>query len=321
VALACLLSLSATGCLSPLAKRSAGLSSAVTPVIEQTTAAYRDARELHDLRVDYDAVAQFDSRDAVYNPRKIQPLLTDDDIQVRVAVLTAFQTYSQSLVAITNGTDSPELDSAAKSVGTKLGGLANSVAPSIQALLNTAKSVPATPEGSDRDAAVTPVITPQIQNGISTAANALAQFLVSNRIRKDLPGVIRTMDPHLQALCDLLEKDTDTLQAVGTRDYNFLINQQTLFIRSSQLEPQQRRDQIMKLPQIVRRERIADQKLSDLKASIKRLSAAHTSLLAAAQGNNSEILKEKLTDLEAAGNSLGTFYASLQSQSPAGDSH
>jgi hypothetical protein len=314
VFVACLLSLSTTGCLSPLARSSRALSNATTPVVEQTAAAYRDAQELHDLRVDFEAVTQFDTKDPVYNPRKIQPLLTDDDIQVRVAVLTAFQTYAHSLVEISEGTESPELDAAAKSVGQNLSGLANSIAPSVQNVSSAAAAVPATTDTDDSATASAGRITPQMQSGIATAANALAEFLVSRKIKKDLPGIIRTMDPHLQALCDLLQKDLDTLHGVETRDYNFLINQQTLFIRSTQLDPQQRREQIMKLPQIVRRQQEADKKILSLKASITRLAETHTTLLASVQNNNPESLKDKLAELEAAGNNLGKFYASLQKQ-------
>jgi hypothetical protein len=313
VLMACLLSLSTIGCLSPLAKSSRALSNATTPVVEQTGAAYRDARDLHDLRVDFEAVAQFDTKDPVYNPRKIQPLLTDEDIEVRVAVLTAFQSYARSLGEITERTESPELDAAAKSVGQKLSGLANSIAPSIQSA-GSAAAVSATKDTDDSTTAASGPITPQIQSGIATAANALAQFLVSRKIKKDLPDIVRTMDPHLQALCELLQKDIDTLHGVETRDYNYLLNQQTLFIRSSQLDPQQRREQIMKLPHIVREQQEAEKKLVSLKASITRLAQAHTALVASAQDNNAESMKDKLADLEAAGNSLGTFYTSLQKQ-------
>ena len=313
--LASVLVFSTIGCVSPLAKRSTALSKATTPVIGETAAAYREARELHDLRVDFEAVAQFDAKDPVYNPRKIQPLLTDEDIQVRVAVLTAFQAYAHSLEEMTEATESPELDAAAKSVGQNLSGLANAIAPSVQKTADTATS--STDPDDSAPVSAGPV-TPQIQSGISTAANALAQFLVSRKIKKNLPEIIRTMDPHLQALCDLLEKDLDTLHAVETRDYNYLINQQTLFIRSSQLAPEQRREQIMKLPQIVRQQREADQKISSLKASITHLAQTHTALLAAAQSNTPESMKEQLADLEAAGNNLGKFYTSLQAEGTTG---
>lgn len=106
-ALALMLVVSATGCLSSLNKHSVALSNAITPVLDQATQAYRDANTLHDQRTDFDAIQQFDQTSPVYNPRNVQPLLSEKDIQVRLAVLAAFQSYAQSLVAITSGTDSP----------------------------------------------------------------------------------------------------------------------------------------------------------------------------------------------------------------------
>jgi hypothetical protein len=121
------------------------------------------------------------------------------------------------------------------------------------------------------------------------------------------------MDPHVKTLCDLLESDIAILQGQESRDYDFIIDQQTLFIRepSSKLDPEQRREQIMKLPGIVRQERESTQQLTQLSAAIARLELAHHALAAEAQGNNPQSLKIKLGDLEAAGSDLGNFYSSL----------
>lgn len=317
-----------TGCLSPLAKHSAALSSATTPVVDQAASAYRSAQALHDLRVDYDAIPEFQATQPVYNPRNIQPLMSDKDIQVRLTVLEALKSYVQSIVAITNGTDSEELDAASKSVGDSLSDLGNSLAPAVESTLGIATASASTTETpittttgnattttSATSSTPAPPITPEIRNGVSTAVNALGQFLVSRKIKKELPEQIKEMDPHVEALCQLLEQDIDTLQGQEQRDYNRIINQQTLFIReTSTLDPQQRREQIMQLPRIVRRQRASDQQLADLRASLVRLALTHHALAAEAQGNNPESLKGKLSDLDAAGENLGKFYSSLPSQ-------
>ena len=119
------------------------------------------------------------------------------------------------------------------------------------------------------------------------------------------------MDPQIAALCDLLEKDLDTLRDVESLDYNFILDQQTLFLRTAQLDPEQRREQIMKLPAIVRQRRDTDQKIARLKASIAHLAIVHHALAVEAQGQNPESLQEKMADLEQAGESLGKFYSSL----------
>ena len=58
--LAVLLSLGLTGCVKPFATHSVALANATAPVVDQATAAYQAAEKLHDIRVDYDAVAEFD---------------------------------------------------------------------------------------------------------------------------------------------------------------------------------------------------------------------------------------------------------------------
>jgi len=319
------LSFFTTGCLSSLAKHSNALSAAMAPAVDEAAAAYRDAEALYDLRVDYDAVSQFDVNQPVYNPRNFQPLMSDKDIQTRLAVLAALQTYAKSLVAITGGTDSPALEAASKSVGGDLSSLGNSLAPSVESTLGittasssttdtivTTVSGPTATTTLSTSSATTPLITPEIQNGISTAVDALGQFLVGNKIKKELPQKIIAMDPHIQALCNLLEQDIDTLQNQDDRDYNRVINLETLFIRqNASLNPEQRRADIMKLPEIVRQQRAADQKLAELRSAIARLAFTHHALAADAQGKTMESLTDKLKELEVAGESLGKFYSSL----------
>ena len=119
------------------------------------------------------------------------------------------------------------------------------------------------------------------------------------------------MDPHIKTLCDLLNSDIAILTDQQTRDYNFILNRQTLFIRTSNLDPEARREQIMKLPEIVRRQRTAAAQLTQLSAAIGRLEAAHQALATEAQHSTPESLTTKLGDLEAAGSDLGTFYNSM----------
>lgn len=315
--------LALTGCLSSLQKHSAALAAATTPVVDQAAAAYRSANALYNLRVDYDAVLLFD-RPTVYNPRDTQPLLSDKDIDQRLAVLEAFQCYVRSLVAITNGVSSPALDAASKSVGDSLTSLGNELAPSIEATFGLAvpigtsiQTTVATTKGdtttTKSSTSTTPPpdpVSPATRNGISTAANALGQFLVARKIKRELPTKIKGMDDSLQILCTLLENDLDVLQYEERLDYNIVINRETLSIREDP-PSQQRRERIMNLPEIVRRQRNADQQLATLRAAIVKLALTHHALAADLQGNNPQSLKSKLDDLAAAGGSLGTFYSFL----------
>jgi hypothetical protein len=317
-----------TGCLSSLNKRATALDVATAPVVDQAAAAFDSANRIHNLRVDYDAVSQFDAATPVYNPRNIQPLMSVKDIQVRLAVLAAFEEYVKSIVAITNGTDSPELQAAAKSAGENLSNLGNALAPSVESALgiasaaaSTTQTIVTTTSGntttstSSTSSTPAPVISGAVQSGITTAVDALGQFLINRKTRKELPPIIVSMDPRVKTLCELLESDITILKDQESRDYDFIIDQETLFLRepSSKLDPEQRREQIMRLPGIVREERSSTQQLTQLSAAIARLQAAHHALATEAQGSNPESLATKLGDLEAAGSDLGNFYASLAS--------
>ena len=69
---------------------------------------------------------------------------------------------------------------------------------------------------------------------------------------------------------------------------------------------------IAQLPAIARQQQASDRQLTQLSAAIVRLELTHHALAAEAQGNNPESLKQKLADLEAAGEELGKFYSSLE---------
>jgi hypothetical protein len=238
--------------------------------------------------------------------------------------------YANSLVQITNGTESPELDAASTSVAGDLTSLGNNLAPSIESVLGIAATPASTTDTevtitagntssstSTTTATPTPAISPEVRNGISTAIDALGQYLVARKIKQELPQKIVAMDPHVHQLCKLLDDDIGILQDQEKRDYNRIINLQTLFIREdTKLHPadlyrEQRRLEIMKLPEIVRQQRVTDERLANLRAAIVNLALTHHALAAEAQGNNPESLTAKLAELAAAGKSLGKYYSSL----------
>lgn len=327
-ALAACLCLTATGCVtSQISKQATPLANATAPVVDQTALAYRNAEAAYELSQDYAATTQFDAAEPVYNPRTIHVLLTEDQIQARVKVLAAFQLYVKSVIAISAGTDSPALDDASKSLGGDIAGLGNTLEPSIDSILkitpeteSTTQTIVSTTAGTTTTSSTTssstpvPLVSSGVQNGISTALDALGQFLVYRTIQKDLPGKIETMDPAVEQLCKTLANDVTILQGEEHRDYDRVINQQTLFLRENKdkMDPGVRQQAIMLLPALARRQHATDESLNTLQANLLKLYLTHHALAAAAQGNNPESLKDKLGDLQAAGASLGKFYSSLQ---------
>ena len=283
-----------------LPKHAGALSTATAPVVDGAAAAYQAANTIHEKRTDYDAIAEFDKTDPVYNPRIFHPLLTQQSIDIRLAVLKAFQCYVQTLVEISSGTESPALDDASKSVGASLAGLGNTILPagSGSSATSTQPSLP---------------ISQGTQNILSTGANALGQFLVYRAIRRDLPQKVKDMDPQVQALCKLLADEVDLLHDAETKDFDSILDRETLFLRDpdSKLSPEERREAIMRLPELAREQQEADSQLALLKTAIMKLALTHHALAADAQGNNPESLKSKLGDLEAVGKNLGKFQSSL----------
>lgn len=317
-----------TGCsLTPLAKHATDLSSAIAPVVDQSAAAYRDAVALNQLRAGYEAVVAYENKDAAYNPRNTPVLLSQKDIQARLAVLAALQVYSRSLIEITKGTGSPELDAASKSVGGNLTSLGNDLAPSIENVLGIAASpastttttvttVSGSTSTTTSSTAAAPLLSPEIGNGLSTGINALGQFLIHRTVEKELPGKIVEMDPHVQGLCKVLADDIQTLQRIESRDYDRILNLEKQFILDDEkpgkhVNPQEHRAEIMKLPEIARQQREANEKLASLREAIDKLAQTHHALAAEVRQDNHETLKEKLAELADAGNNLGKFYSSL----------
>ena len=327
-ALSTSLAIATTGCLGTLNKHSVALADATAPVIDEASATYRNVQSLHNRSVDTDAVTQFDQASPVYNPRSLKPLLTETDIQVRLAVLLALQCYVKTLVEITSGTSSPALDAASKSVANSLASLGNDVAPSFgippATTSDTVTQTVAT-AGTSTTATITTTsaaktISPAVQAGLGTAVNALGQFLVYRTIRKELPSKIVAMDPHVQELCKDFLVDVATLQSQEKLDYDNIIDGQTLFIRQNggnahpALEPEQRRLLIMQLPGIVRQQHDTEDGLAQLKASLTKLAFVHHELAAEAQGNHPGSMTNTIADLSAAGDNLGRFYSSVSAK-------
>ena len=321
------------GCAtSHLNKHANAFSASLAPVVDQSAAAYRDAVALNNLRSDYEAVLAYENKDASYNPRNTPVLLSEKDIQTRLAVLAALQVYSKSLVEITEGTASPELDATSKSVGSNLTTLGNHFAPSIESVLGIAASKASTTTTtvttvsgssstttSSTSSSSAPLLSPDMRNGISMAVNALAQFLVSHTVASELPGKIETMDPVIQTFCKTLSEDIEALDGIEQRDYDRILNLEKQFILEDEqngkvANPQAWRAEVMKLPEIARQQKQDHEELSSLHDALNNLVLTHHALTAEAQHNNPGSLKDKLSDFANAGSTLGKFYLSLPTQ-------
>jgi hypothetical protein len=294
------LSFLATGCsLTPLAKHTAAFSTAATLVINSSEDAYRGANQLRQDEQVAAAVSDYDKNPKWSPYTDTKPLLTAEQLNARITVLDGLKAYAASLVQITGSQSSKDLDTAAAGVGSNLKSLSSTVATDL------ISSVPNAPVMSAEEA-----------NGVSTAVRALGDYLIARKVKGSLPKVTQDMNPNVKTLCELLNSDIIVLRRQADVDYQTLITDQDQFIRhpATPLDPVEHRDEIGKLITFAAKQKANDDLLAKLQVALHTLELTHQALAAAAQGNDPESIKQKIADLEAAGQSLATYYHSLSTK-------
>jgi hypothetical protein len=291
------LSIVVTGCsLAPIAKHAAAFSAATNQVINSSEDAYRAANQLRQEEQVAAAVYDYD-KNPKWNPyTDTKPLLTTEQLNARITVLDGVKAYAASLVQITGSQSSKDLNAAAAGVGSNLESLSSTAATDLKS------SVPNAPVMSAAEA-----------NGVSTAVRALGDYLIAKKVKASLPKVTQDMDPVVKTLCELLNSDIVVLRRQADVDYQTLIEQEDQFIRhpATPLDPVEHRDEIGKLITLANQQKANDELLAKLQVALHTLELTHHALAAAAQGNDPESIKQKIADLEAAGQSLASFYSSL----------
>lgn len=291
------ISLLATGCLSPLAKHATAFSAATATVIGGSEDAYRGAMQ---LRLQEQAAASVYSYDKnpQWSPYKDPvPLLTSDQLNARIKVLDGLKAYADTLVDLTSGKPSMELEANAQAVGANLQGLNQNLATD----LSTA--VPNLPVMSTSNA-----------NAASTAVLALAEYLTARKVKAALPKVTQDMNPTITALCELLNSDITVLRRQADVDYQTLIEQENQSIQheGTTVSPYERRLEIGNLLILAAQQKANDDMLAKLQTALHTLEMTHQALAAAAQGNNPESISQKIAELAAAGKDLSNYYKVLQ---------
>ena len=290
--------LTLSGCsMGPLAKHTAVFSAATNTLIDRSTTAYRAAETLHDDAEGYQAVAHFD-RDPPYNPYKdAKPLITEDGLAVRAAVLDGIKTYAQRLSDLSNGVKSDQLDAAAAGVGSKLQAMSATLSTQIAASTGATNKL---------------TLSDTESKAVSTAADALGRFLIARKLKHELLPAIRDNRDNITALCVLLQKDIEVLRNQSGLDYEIMVQDQDSFIRhSTTLTPLERRGEILKLPRLVASQRATDAILAQLGKLIVAYNLTYQALAAEAQGNNPTSLQGHIAELTALAQDLATFYSSL----------
>ncbi len=290
------LSLLATGCLSPLAKHTAAFSEATATVIDGSEDAYRAAMRLRLQEQTAASVYAYD-KDPTWSPYKdLTPLLTPAQLDARIKVLEGLKAYADTLVDLTSGKPSADLENAAEGVGTNL-----------QALNQTA--------ATDLSTAIpnVPVMSTAQGNQVSTAVLALGEYLISRKVKSALPKVTQDMNPNIQTLCEVLNSDIVILRRQADVDYQAQIIQLDQSIRheGTAVTPYEHRQEIRVLIELADQQKANDDLLAKLQTALHTLAMTHQALAAAAQGNNPESISQKIAELAAAGHALNVYYKSL----------
>jgi hypothetical protein len=294
------LSVLATGCsLTPLAKHTAAFSTAATLVINSSEDAYRGANQLRQDEQVAAAVSDYDKNPKWSPYTDTKPLLTTEQLNARITVLDGLKAYAASLVQITGSQSSNDLDTAAAGVGSNLESLSSTVATDLKSSVPNA-----------------PVMSAEEANAVSTAVRALGDYLIARKVKGSLPKVTQDMNPNVKTLCELLDSDIVSLRRQADVDYQTLITDQDQFIRhpATPLDPVEHRHEIGKLITLAAQQKANDDLLAKLQVALHTLELTHQALAAAAQGNDPESIKQKIADLEAAGQSLASFYGSLSTK-------
>lgn len=307
----------ACGCnQKPITQQVKALADATPPVVTQSEAAYQTANAIHNQREDYDTIDAFNSGDSAYYA-KVKPLLSENQVAARLAVLKGLQTYVKELTAISDGLDTKDLDASAKSMGQSLTNLANQQGPIIESGLGLATSTVTTTtttttvSGGTTTASTTsstspaPPVSSQTQGGITKGVLALGEFLTYRVEQKELPLKVTAMDDTVKDLCSKLADEASYLADAEEKDLDSLIVRQRQFLTSGvNIDPAIKRNEIEKMPQWQRQEDAGHEQLMQLKAALGDLYMKHHALALVLSGGSPENLKDKLSSLAAAGATL-----------------
>lgn len=284
---------------SPLAKRSAAFGDAASGVLRDSSNAY-DTVE----RATYNAsvsslVLDFDK--SGFDRSKIKPFLPAKDLKIRQDLLRGLQAYTDNLAEVAGDKSFTSLDKQS----TALSGALVSLAANGE----LQKLIP----GANADES----------KGLATAVDTLARVLIERRRRAELPGIISKMQPVLEQLCDLLDKDlgnkpTNGTGGSGLRDqlwnmYDELIDNQTDYIakNGSRLSPTEKSTEISKLPQLVAEQQSADAALAHTQLALRDLVKTHQALLLPEQNS---AFQARVNELVEDGQQIGAFYSGLSSK-------
>ncbi len=300
IALGCIVA--TTGCslsLSPLSRRSTGFGNTASIAVRDTAMAYQTVEDTTYQAQVSSLVLNFD-RDGFVR-KKIKPFLPSQDLQIRLTLLQGLQEYAEQLAST---------------------GSEKAFIPLDQQTAGFAQSL-STLSSNDALRKLAPAASDTEIKGFATAVDLLGRVLIERKRRKELPQIIREMQPALEQLSTLLIHDLGTLPQGGHpgsglrdalwRKYDDLISNQEDFISNGgkQLTPSERAVEIARLPKLVAQQQAADDALARTQTTLRDLVSTHRALLDPDQAGT---FKTRLGELVGDGQEIAALYNTVRSR-------
>jgi len=276
----------------------ADFSAAVTAVVQGSKNAYQTVNDTAAREQATKMVASGDPNK--FNPKEIRPFLPDEDLKIRYTLLDGLQAYGATLAGLTNKAQT-EMDRQAAAVAASLESLKGN-----DRLTHSFREV----KGA----------TAEEINGLVTGVDALAKLIMSRKINKELPAMLKQAQPTIEGIAYLMAKEIGAppgnpepgrLRGRLWRSYDDLMAAQVTMISQDQSVSERRQD-LAKLPDLVAQQRAADKALAATQAAFGRMVSAHKALLEV--GTNPGGFKAAITALLAEVKDVQTFYGKLPSQ-------
>lgn len=279
------------GCsISPLAKRAATFSTAATAATAKMQNAYQLVEQSYTQVQMANLVNDYD-RDE-FRQDQIQPFMPGAAMQARTRMLAGLEQYANVLAEVSSNKPVAALDAQSEALGKSLQGLSDSTG-----LTQVAQN-------ANVDLSLA-----------SSAVDLLGRMLIAHEQAKELPAILTRMQKPVDTICQLLEADIGTAKGFGLRselhsNFSTLIGDQRLYIKANEakMSPAEKRSEIEKLPQLVLAEKQDDTMLQQTQAALEALAKANDALLAAKGSKQAPAFHQRLLQLIAAGQQIGTVY-------------
>ena len=240
---------------------------AATAVVQQTRGAYTLVNDtvLQEEILSLSAKSgPFDS-----DPTKAFPLfVTQEDLNIRNALLDALQAYATALGKLMGKTDS-DLDSESTKLASSLTDLSKN--ERLEHSFHEVKSV-----------------SKEETNAAAAGLAAIGKLLIARRIAADLPAILKESQPHIEALATLLiheigdvptSAEPGRLRGKLWRTYDSLLEAQVKVVNASAAGSNEKQQSVAKLASLVAAQRNADAAMAGTQSALKKLVAAHRALL------------------------------------------